>query len=107
MINAPIVGQEFLSFKDFLIPVFNWLQISILLHELALFSKEELQSIIKTTSKFSIEGNQASLERVCSTEVLLDFNVKEDDSLFNENNQYIYQRQHVSLFNVIQSWRKQ
>ena len=102
--------QRFLSFQDFLVPVFNWLQVAILLCDIGVFSKEILNNITRTTAQFAIDGNQTSLERVCSREQrfhFLDLDLKNERVLPKENHPLFHQRQKNSLLNIIQTWRKQ
>ena len=50
--NGPI--EPMLIFPSFVIPVFNWLQIALFIHEIGIFSREDLNMITKTTSSFSL-----------------------------------------------------
>jgi hypothetical protein len=106
--NGPM--KPLLVFPQFVIPVFNWLQIALFIHAIDIFSTEDLRNITKTTSSFSIQGNREALERVCSKENVHSFiaipgkNMNDNE----DNREQIpnYQRQEHSIFDIIQLWRK-
>ena len=95
--NGPI--QPFLSFPESVVPVHNWLQVALLFGKMDIFSESEIHHISKTTNPFSIRGNFEYLHRIFPyTKVAL------------KNTQYsthsMYKREPLSIFDVIQNWRK-
>ena len=99
-------------FPPFVIPVLNWLQIALFIHEAGIISREELNMITKTTSSFSIQGNKESLERVLQIPVETYFSsyrsqVHKEKDNNNMKDLPKHQRVHHSLFDIIHIWRKQ